>query len=103
MGMLISGTTPTITFTFDEIDVSEITVAYLVIKSRGKTVIEKDLTEAAVEDKAISWTLAQADTLLLKPSATCTVCCDWKTTDGTRGRSAVEEYKVEASGKSCEI
>ena len=103
MSMLISGTTPTITFTFNEVDVSDISVAYLVIKVYGQTIIEKDITEAQADESTLSWTLTQAETLLLKPGATCRIGCDWKTSEGVRGRSVIGEYKIEASGKLCEI
>ena len=101
---IISATTPTITFNFSEVDPAEISVAYLIIKIGGTTVIEKDLLSATVDETSISWTLTQEETLLLKPAGiVCRICCDWKTNNGTRGRSKVGEYKIEESGKQCVI
>lgn len=45
MQKIIIGTTPTITYKFKIVDVSDIAVAILTIKGRGTTVIEKTLAE----------------------------------------------------------
>ncbi len=101
--VLISGTTPTITFTFTEIEPSMIISAYLVIQCSGETVIEKDIESATVGETTLAWTLEQTDTLKLIGKYDAEVYCDWKTQDGTRGRSQVGKYQIEKSGKSCEI
>ncbi len=95
---IISGTTPTISFTFSEVNVSDIAVAILTVKVSGETLIEKDLSDAGIGDNIITWELTQEETLKLKPGTICKVCCDWKLNDGTRGRSNVGSYTVENSG-----
>lgn len=96
---IIRYTTPTIKFTFSEIDVSRIVTAYLVIKQNGRTVIERDLSSAGVDEGQISWSLAQVETgKLSKTNAT--IYCDWLLRDGTRGRSNLKTEAVEDSGKS---
>lgn len=85
--MIIRGTTPTIQFTYNDITVSDITVAILSMKQKKQTVIEKDLTEATVGQKSLSWTLTQEETLSLTPGQDVTIVCDWKLASGVRGRS----------------
>lgn len=102
--VLISGTTPTITFSFNEISPSNITKAYLVIKSLGRTLIEKDLDDATVTTAqtggTVAWQLTQEDTLKLRSCTRVDIGCDWKLADGTRGRSTVETYDIEQSRKN---
>ena len=95
---IIRGTTPTIKFTFDQINTSDIVTAYLVIKQRGKSVIERDLPTATIETEFISWKLEQAETLKLSKSDA-EIICDWKLNDGTRGRSNAVTENVVDSGK----
>ncbi len=96
---IIRYTTPTIKFTFSDISVNNITTAYLIVKQNGRTVIERDLSSASVEEGVISWSLAQVETgKLSKTNAT--IYCDWKLRDGTRGRSNVATEAIEESGKS---
>lgn len=45
---IIIGTTPTITYKFKVVDVSEITMAILTIKKRGANIVELDLSERIV-------------------------------------------------------
>ena len=54
MTRIIIGTTPTITYKFKVVDVSEITVAILTIKERNTTLIEKDLSGATVGEDTLS-------------------------------------------------
>lgn len=100
MESIISGTTPTITFSFSEIQPSSIVAAYLVVKAYGRTLIEKDLEDATVLESSVSWRLTQEETLRLRSSQKVDVGCDWKLSDGTRGRSTVETYTVEHSRKN---
>ena len=100
---IIKGTTPTITFTFDEIAVTDISVAYLVIKQGGKVNIERDLETATVVTTSpshISWTLTQEETLGLSKNMNADIYCDWKLLDGTRGRSNIRVESVEDTGKN---
>lgn len=94
---IIRGTTPTIIFTFNEVSVSDITKAYLVIKQSDVTIIKKDISTATVDDD-IRWTLSQSESLSLTRKITAEVYCDWVLRDGTRGRSNVHKETVENSG-----
>lgn len=82
---IIVGTTPTITYTFKIVQVSDIAAAFLTIKERGTIVIEKTLSDAIVGENSLSWTLTQQETLSMK--SPCTMMLNWKTADGTRGAS----------------
>jgi hypothetical protein len=86
MTKIIIGTTPTITYKFKIVDVSEITVAILTIKERGVNIIELNLSDATVGEDSLSWTLTQEETLLIG-ARTATMMLNWKTEDGTRGAS----------------
>lgn len=83
---IIKGTTPTITYTFDIIRVSDIRTAVLTIKRSGAIMIERDLTTASIGVDKLSWTLTQAETLTIDGNAS--VMLNWVTADGTRGASA---------------
>ena len=106
---IIRYTTPTLKFTFSDIDVTNITSAYLVIKQSGRAIIERDLTTANVvhsvlsrdgteTENYLSWLLTQTETSKLGKT-NCTIYCDWKLQDGTRGRSHLLSTAVEDSGK----
>ena len=99
MPMIIRGTTPTIKFCFCDIDVSEIEVAYIIIKQHNRSKIEKDITSAFKIDNYILWRLTQEETLLLAPHTSATIDCDWKLTSGLRGKSHRLTVAVENSGK----
>ena len=86
MTKIIIGTTPTITYKFKVVDVSEITVAILTIKERGVNIIELNLSDATVGEDSLSGTLTQEETLLIG-ARTATMMLNWKTEDGTRGAS----------------
>ena len=86
MTKIIIGTTPTITYKFKVVDVSEITVAILTIKERRVNIIELSLSDATVGEDSLSWTLTQEETLRLA-GKTATMMLNWKTADGTRGAS----------------
>lgn len=94
MQKIIIGTTPTITYKFKIVDVSDIAVAILTIKERGTTVIEKTLADATVGPDSLSWTLTQEETLSLGVK-TGSMMLNWKTNDGTRGAS--EEVLIAGS------
>ena len=86
MNKIIIGTTPTITYRFKVVDVSEITVAILTIKERGVNIIEKTLSDATIGEDSLSWTLTQEETLSIGARAA-TMMLNWVTEDGTRGAS----------------
>jgi len=100
---IIRYTTPTIRFEFSEIDVTDIAVAWLVIKQGGQTVIERSLDTAEVihtqNSDSLSWTLTQVETKNLSKALGVQIYCDWKLQDGTRGRSHVKAESVEETGK----
>lgn len=97
---IIRGTTPTITFTFSEVLVSDINKAILTVWQLNRTVIERDLLTASVGENSISWKLTQEETLLLNSSTRATIICDWILNDGTRGRSNIQNEAVEKTGKN---
>lgn len=99
---IIRWTTPTFIFSFQTVDVSDIDEAYLVVKQWDTAVIEKDLTSATVDtdENTLSWTLTQAEAGLLTTGKRYAAMCDWLTSDGTRGRSKVDEGSIENAGKN---
>ncbi len=101
---IIRYTTPTIRFEFSEIEVADIAVAFLIIKQGGKVVIERDISSAAITDtqdeQSLSWKLTQQETKSLSDCLmSAVIFCDWKLTDGTRGRSKICMVNVEDTGK----
>ena len=100
MNELIRGTTPTIKVTFSTVDVANITVAYLIIKQSAVDRVVKELSLATVDENSLSWLLTQTDTLGLTYGVNCEIYCDWKLTDGTRGRSKIPVLAVTNSGKN---
>ena len=94
---IIRGTTPTIMYAFNAIDVSSITAAYLVVKQNGERMIVTDKTQAPAADGSLTWKLAQADTLKLKHGVPALICCDWLLADGTRGIGRSVEASVTSS------
>lgn len=98
MAKIYRGTTPTLMFTFNAVKPSDISVAILSIKQHDETVLTKDLTDAIVDTKSISWILSQEETLALKKVDT-EIMCDWKLNTGIRGYSEVLKAGVSDSGK----
>ena len=104
---IIRYTTPTLKFEYSDIDVTDITDAFLCLKQLNKTIIERDLTTATVVHETvgqttanyISWTLTQTETAKLPRGTAVQIYCDWKLDDGTRGRSHLLTMPVEDSGK----
>lgn len=99
-GVIVQYTTPTILINFPTIDTSTITEAYLVFKTAGATVLEKDLAAATVEEKKVSWRLSQVETGKFTLNTTVEIYCDWKLSDGTRGRSLKADYWIVETGKA---
>lgn len=96
---IVRYTTPTIQITFKTIDPAMISEAFLVFKRAGTAVLTKDFTSATVEEHSISFTLSQADTGGFMVGSRVTVYCDWKLSDGTRGRSRAKEFSIADTGK----
>lgn len=99
---IIRGTTPTLIFTFSEIEPSDISVCYMLIKQRGQTIIEKTLSDGVVDENGLSFTLTQTDTLALSTTNSAQVLLDWKTAGGVRGRSNIYDCAVKVAGKDNE-
>lgn len=97
---IIRGTTPTIIFTFSEINISDIVKAYIIIKQMGQIVIERDISTADQNADSLSWKLTQAETLSLAPMRQSEIYCDWVLNSGTRGRSKLHLENTENSGKN---
>lgn len=89
MTRIIIGTTPTITYKFSVVSVSDITSAILTIKERGTTIIEKSLADASIGEDTLSWTLTQQETLNMG-ARSASIMLNWKLRDGTRGASKEE-------------
>ena len=96
MATIIRGTTPSIHYNFTSVNVSDITVAVLTIKQGDSVIIEKQLTDAVVDTDSITWTLAQADTLLISVGKA-EIMLNWKTTDGLRGASKKDALIIESN------
>ena len=92
MAQIIRGTTPTIEFTFSQIDVSNLMAAIMTIKQSGEIVIEKDLSDAEVGEASVAWELTQAECLELV-AGNCRIMLNWLLNDETRGAS--NEYSVD--------
>ena len=103
MTAIIRGTTPTLKYTFNDVQVTNITTAYLTIKIDNEPThnIEKDLSTATVEAKAISWKLTQTETLSFGNNIN--VMLNWKMSDGTRGASEKTSILVSDNYKEVEI
>lgn len=97
MAAIVRGTTPSITFVFKTVTVTNISKAVLRLKQNGTTVVERneDTMTADGDAKTIKWTLTQEETLSLMPKRDVEVVCDWLLLDGTRGRSRKAEFGTE--------
>lgn len=83
---IIIGTTPTITYTFSLVTPADFASAILTIKRNNNIVVRKELSDAEVGETSVSWTLTQAETLLLGPGQS-KMMCNWIKRDGIRGAS----------------
>ena len=92
-------TTPTIQYTFRKVAVSDIATAFFTINMDGEKVLEKDLSEAAVGENTLAWTLSQDETLRLTESWV-TMQCNWVTEAGLRGASDVETVYMDINLKN---
>lgn len=99
MNEIVRRTTPTIQIRFTRVRTTDIQEAFLTIKCFDKALIEKGLDTANVNKDGINWRLSQEDTEVLPKGRRVEICCDWKTYDGTRGRSEVAEFRVANPGK----
>ena len=102
MSNVIRATTPTIRYVFKTVSVADIAKAYLTITKNDVVVIEKELSEAAVGEDFIAWTLTQNETLSV-PAGLVTSECNWLTTGGTRGSSGKATLTFERNSKEVVI
>lgn len=86
MTQIIIGTTPTITYTFRTVSVSELSKAILTIKVAGQVILEKTLADAVVGEDSLSWTLTQQETLDIGTRSG-KMMLNWLTHSGKRGAS----------------
>ena len=99
MANIVKGTTPTITYTFCVVKVSELREAILTLKSHTST-LTKTLSDATVKDNALSWKLSQEETLSLKTNDSVGMMLNFVTQDGTRGAS--DPVKITIKGNYVE-
>lgn len=105
MNGVIRGTTPTFRFTYDNVNVSAIVVAYLTIQYGSDIIIEKELKDAVIGEKTLSWKLTQAETLKLG-QLSCKVVlvqCRFRLNDGSAGASDIYSVSVSRILKDGEI
>lgn len=96
---IIRGTTPTVIIQFAQVDVSDLTKAYLVIRQGNSDKITKTLEEAIVRGNSLYWTLSQEETLGLLSGERGQIMCDWVTDGGVRGRSESATFNTGNPGK----
>ena len=90
---VIRGTTPTISYLFTKVLVSDITTAILTISHEKDVILTKTLADATQDRSHLHWKLTQEETLAFdKP--TVEIMLNWKTADGTRGASRETTYRV---------
>lgn len=81
--MIARGTTPSLQFTFETVDIKNISTAYMTIEQFHRTVIEKDLTaaEKSTANNALTWDLTQEETLKLSDRDDIKIQIRYKTID----------------------
>ena len=91
---IIRGTTPTIKYLFNIVDVSDMTDAILTVSQDGTVLIEKNISDASVEENALLFTLSQEDTLKLDEDIPGKIMLNWLLDDGTRGASNITVISI---------
>lgn len=94
---IIRGTTPTISFTFSDVDITDIDSANMYVKQTGQIVISKSIEDATIGEDGLSFTLSQEDTLLLTSKTSAVIVLDWLSGE-TRGRSKTAKADVGEPG-----
>lgn len=79
---IVRGTTPTIKYTFNEVDPSTIAIAYFTIKQNGQVVLEKTTEEMVVGDDYVEWNLTQEETLSFSTRKELDLQMRYRTTNG---------------------
>lgn len=101
MANIIKGTTPTIIYKFSQVDVADITAAYITIKTGNNSVLEKDLTVAIISEDSLAWRFTQEETLTFGTEIS--VMINWLLTDGTRGASNKSKIIISSNYKEAVI
>lgn len=94
MANIIIGTTPTIKYRFNTIDVESITTAYMTIKKDGAVIVKR--SDPTVDENILSWTLTQEETLAIGTGVV-KIMCNWLLADGTRGASHESEIRMKGN------
>ena len=102
MNAIIRGTTPTIKYTFNDVQVSTITAAYMTVQMGGRTLFEKELSDDTTGTNYIAWTLTQAETISMTGEYIM-VMLNWLTDSGTRGASAESKFYITSNMKEVVI
>lgn len=93
MNSIVRGTTPTIRFTYNNVQVSDFVAAYLTISQKDEVLIEKDISNSYInsEKNYIEWKLSQEETLLLESGDryNVEVQCRFKLSDKIAGASRI--------------
>lgn len=90
--MIVRGTTPSIRFTFNAIQTTDITVAVLTVFQNGEVLFEKSLSDGNVGEGYIEWALTQEETLGMSPDRTVNIQCRYKLNDGSA--YATQNYEL---------
>lgn len=99
---IVRGTTPTIRYKANQVDVSDVSEAYLTFLQFGKKKFEKDISTAAVDstEGTIAWKLTQAETLSLSDETDAEIHCKVKLDDGTVFEATQATVTVGKTGKN---
>ena len=93
------GTTPTHTFTIpDEVSVPAMQVIYITYAQFGRTVLEKDIDDIAINNQNLVVTLTQEETLSFK-DGTATIQIRCRSNEGVAYASDIKTLKVETVQK----
>ena len=99
---IVRGTTPTIKYKANQVDVSDVSEAYLTFLQFGTKKFEKELSSATVdsEDQNISWKLTQVETLSLSEGTDAEIHCKVKLDDGTVFEATQITVTIGKTGKN---
>ena len=92
--MITRGSTPTIEFSFKTVSPKDMETAYLTIKQNSFTKIEKDISQATVNDTTISWELTQEETLRINKKFKCEIQMRYRLTNGFADASPTYEEDI---------
>lgn len=93
-GIIARWTTPTIRYTPEAVDVSDIAEAEITIRQLGKVILHKTMEEAGIVEGGLLWSFTQEETGLMTTGANARVQIDFKTTAGVRYTTECVEFDV---------